>query len=179
MIEKAGVTDREPKATMRRTRSLEELVALGKNRVHAVMRRADGTIEDLGVAENLRTTVGRDWQADAMGNPTRPAAAVHIGLTADGTAPAIADTALTGELTTFGLARKAGTFAHTPGTDTYTLTAVFTAAAGITAVTVQKAGLFANATGGPLCFESLLSAPAAFGAEGDELTLVWTVDLEP
>ena len=48
---------------------------------------------------NLRTTVGRDWQANLMGNPANNgtgvyAAAAWIGLTADSTAPTLADTVL-------------------------------------------------------------------------------------
>jgi hypothetical protein len=50
-----------------RGRFIEELVRLGPNLVHAAILYPDGDVKDLGISQNLRTTVGADWQAGAMG----------------------------------------------------------------------------------------------------------------
>jgi hypothetical protein len=50
-----------------RGRKITELVRFGANKVHAAIIHTDGSIEDLGVSENLLTNIGRDWLADAMG----------------------------------------------------------------------------------------------------------------
>lgn len=152
----------------------QEWLTTTDNKVHARIIRADGTIEDLGTNHNLRTTAGLDWQADVMGNPTQPAEALHIGLTTDGTAPAAGDTTLTGEITTGGLARLAGTYAHTPGATSYTISGSWTASA--THTNVQKAGLFNASTGGVMAFETMLNAAATL-ASGDQLQVTWTINI--
>lgn len=144
------------------------------NLVHAWINRADGTREDLGIAENLRTTVGADWQADVMGNSTQPVSARWIALTTNSTAPAAGDTALTGEITTGGLGRAVGTYSHTNGTTSYKITNTFTATASHTAV--AKAGLFNAISGGTMVFTTLLSSTATL-ATNDTLTIEWTVNI--
>ena len=233
-----------------RGRTVEDLALLGKNQVHAVIHRRDGAIEDLGVATNLRTDAGDDWQSHSMGGrpgdtgtatsttatsltdtgkawttnawtghivvaggsigsivsntatvltignwlngdytagstPGGTSAydilpttfpAVYIGLTANNTAPAVTDTALTGEHTTGGLARARATYAHTVGTNTYTLTVTFNATATLTA---EKAGLFtgpSTTASGMMAFSTLLNAPANLVA-GDAITITWTVTI--
>lgn len=158
-----------------RGRSVEEDIArLQPNQVHAAIFRADGTVENLGIATNLRTTAGLDWQADVMGNSTQPAAARFIGLTTNATAPAAGDTTLTSEITTGGLGRVAGTYAHTPGATSYTITASWTASA--TQTNVAKAGLFTASSAGTMAFETLLNATATL-ASGDQLQVTWTVNI--
>jgi hypothetical protein len=68
-VEVVGIGDR---ATVQITRGrlVEQAVTLGPNQVHAVILRKDGSIEDLGISENLLTTVGRDLLAAGLGNPT-------------------------------------------------------------------------------------------------------------
>lgn len=46
---------------------LHTKVRLGPNHVHALLRRRDGSIEDLGVSTNLLTNSGRDLWAAAFG----------------------------------------------------------------------------------------------------------------
>lgn len=145
-----------------------------KNRVHAVITRKDGTVEDLGVSTNLRTNAGADWQADVMGNSTQPASARWIGVTTNTGAPAAGDTTLTGEFSTVGLSRAVGAYAHTTGTTSYTITVTFTATG--TATAVHKAGLFNAASAGTLVFETNLSSDATL-ASGDTLTITWTVNI--
>lgn len=101
----------------------------------------------------------------------------YIGLTTDTVAPAAGDTVLTSEITTGGLARALGTYAHTGAATSYTLSKTFSATAAFTAV--HKAGLFTASTlaaAGILAFESVLNADATL-ASGDSLALTWTVNI--
>ncbi len=158
-----------------RGRSLSDRVAtMRPNEVHAVIIRKDGTVEDLGITSNLRTTVGLDWQADVMGNATQPVSARWIALTTNATAPAAGDTTLTGEITTGGLGRAAGTYAHTAGVASYTISNTFTASATHTAV--AKAGLFTAITTGTMAFTTMLNNTATLDS-GDTLAVTWTINL--
>ncbi len=152
----------------------EDIASLQPNQVHAMIRRADGTIENLGVSTNLRTTAGLNWQADVMGHATQPMSARWIGLTTNTGAPAAGDTTLTGEIASGGLSRVVGTYAHTPDATSYTITASWTASATHTAV--HKAGLFNAASGGVMAFETNLNADATL-ASGDQLQVTWTVNI--
>ncbi len=154
---------------------IEDLLS-GKvpNHVHAIIRRANGVVEDLGISENLRTTVGADWQADVMGHTTQPAEAQWIGLTTNATAPAAGDTTLASEIASGGLTRAQGTYSHTNGTTSYKISHTFTASATHTAV--AKAGLFNASSSGTMAFETLLSSTATL-ASGDTLTIEWTINI--
>jgi uncharacterized membrane protein len=152
----------------------EDIASLQPNEVHAVIYRKDGTVENLGITTNLRTTAGLDWQADVMGNASQPASARWVGLTTNATAPAAGDTTLTSEIASGGLTRVAGTYAHTPGATSYTITASWTASATHTAV--AKAGLFNASSSGTMAFTTLLNATATL-ASGDQLQVTWTVNI--
>jgi hypothetical protein len=108
-------------------------------------------------------------------------AAWFMGLTATATAPSGTDTALTGEITTAGLTRKICPYAHTAGTNTYTLTPVFTAQAGDVPVTVAQIGVFNSMvvadTTLTMLFRTLLSATATLSAASDQLTVTETVTM--
>lgn len=151
-----------------------------KVNVHIVARHADGAPFYDQEIHNLRTTGGADWQASAMGNTaTQPASATYIGLTNDATAPAAGDCAasssactLTSEITTNGLARHQGTYAHTGGTASWTLAYTWTATG---AQGVQKAGMFNAASSGTMVFEAAFS-PVTL-ASSDTLTVTWTVSI--
>ena len=126
----------------------------------------------------MRTNAGRDLQARQMGDTASSATGVYapanfIGLTSNANAPTAASTALTGEITGGTLARKKGVYAHTNGTNSYTVTATFIADQS---VTVNKVGVFNAATGGTLAFESLLNAPAVL-VSGDQVQITETVTL--
>lgn len=101
------------------------------------------------------------------------APANYIGLTANANAPAAGDTTLPGEITSGTLARKQATYAHTNGTNSYTLTASFTSDQ---AVTLAKMGVFNAASGGTLVFETLLNATASL-VSGDQIQVTQTVTL--
>lgn len=126
----------------------------------------------------MRTNAGRDFQARVMGDTASTgtgsyAAANFIGLTANSTAPAAGSTTLTGEIASGTLNRAQATYAHTNGTNTYTLTRTFTSDQS---VTIAKIGVFNAATGGTLVFETLLNATATL-VSGDQLQITETVTL--
>lgn len=129
----------------------------------------------------LRTNAGADFQAKQMGGAaSATAVAKWMALTANATAPAAGDTTLTGEITTAGggLVRAAGTYAHTGGAASYTVSNTFTAnGSDSLPVTIAKAGVFDAASGGNLVFETLLTTTATLSASGDALTLTQTVTL--
>lgn len=130
----------------------------------------------------MLTNAGRDMVASAVGDRSgsRAAVADYIALTANTTAPAAGDTALTGEITTGGggLVRAAATYAHTNGTATLTLTKTFTAnGSDSLPVTVGKVGIFNASSGGALVWETLLGTTATLSASGDALTVTETITL--
>jgi hypothetical protein len=106
------------------------------------------------------------------------APAPWMALTANAGAAAGSDTTLTAEITTGGggLIRKLGTYAHTAGVASYTITTVFTAnGSDSLPVTIAKMGTFNSLTGGTMAFETLLSATATLTLSGDALTVTDTV----
>lgn len=132
------------------------------------------------VRPSLKTNAGNDFQANQMaGTPSATAVAKYVGITANATAPAAGDTTLTGEIATAGggLVRKAGTYAHTGGAASYTITTVFTTnASDVLPVTVAKRGIFDAAAAGNLVFSTLVTPTATLSAVGDQLTLTDTVN---
>lgn len=104
------------------------------------------------------------------------APARYIALTENAGAPAATDTALTGEITTGGLGRALGTYAHTLGAATLTLTKSFSVTASFPAV--HKAGLFqvSTASSSLLSFETALNADANV-VNGDTLQVTWTITI--
>lgn len=106
--------------------------------------------------------------------------ATWIALTANTSTPSTggSDTTLTGEITTAGggLIRASAVYAHTAGTNTYTLTKTFTANGSDTLpVTIAKIGVFQGQNGGRLLFETLLSTTATLSASGDNVQITETV----
>lgn len=100
----------------------------------------------------------------------------YMALTENASAASAADTALTGEITSGGCGRALATYAHTPGTGTYTLVKAYTVTGTFPAI--HKMGLFpvSTASVGPLIFETVLNADASV-VNGDTLTITETVTL--
>jgi hypothetical protein len=127
------------------------------------------------------------WWTSADGAGTTPAStnafliragtgpARFMGITTNTGAPAVGDTALTGEETANGLQRALATFAHTPGATTFTLVKTWTA--GATFTSEHKVGLFSGgfgaSGGGTLVADTVLNADATL-ASGDTLAVTWT-----
>lgn len=100
-----------------------------------------------------------------------------IGLTTDAGAPAAGDTTLASEITTGGMARALGLYAHTTSATSFTASKTFAATSGFTAI--HKAGFFTaltTAAGGLMGFETVLNADATV-ANGDSLAVTWTVNI--
>lgn len=128
----------------------------------------------------MRTNAGADFQANVMGSTgVQPAAANYIALSSDATPPAAADTTMSGEINNAGggINRAQAAYAHTNGTQVYTLTKTFTAnALDGSANTIRKVGVFNAATGGTLVFETAVTAPPTL-VSGDQVTITETVQL--
>lgn len=125
-----------------------------------------------------RTNAGRDHQARVMGDNASTgtgsyASGSYIGLTANDDAPAAGNTTLAGEISSGTLVRAQAIFAHTSGTNLYTLTKTFTSDQSIT---VNKIGIFTAASGGVLCFEALLDAPVTLRS-GDQIQITHAVQV--
>lgn len=105
------------------------------------------------------------------------ASARFIGLSNDGTAPAVGNTAMASEITANGLGRALATFAHTGGTTTFTQTKTWTCATAPQAA--QIAGLltggYGAAGGGILVLHTQFTAASL--QIGDSLQLTWTITL--
>jgi hypothetical protein len=111
---------------------------------------------------------------DTAGNGTGAyAAANYVAVTADVTTPAATDTTLPGEVGSGTLVRVQASYAHTTGTDSYTLSNVFTSDQTIT---LAKIGIFNAASAGVLVFEELLPETAPLYS-GDQVLIVATIDI--
>ena len=123
------------------------------------------------------TSAGKDFQAAQMfGTAPGTNGANYIAMTANNTAPAVADTTLAGEFAAAsgGLNRVIGTYAHTAGTGTTTVTKTFTANANDGASnTINKAGLFNLSAAGVLVLETVMPNPPTLVAS-DSITVTWT-----
>ena len=140
--------------------------------------RGDNCIFTDNWSHNLRTTGGADWQANAMGTTgAQPATATYIALTNDATAAAAGDCAagstactLASEVSTNGLARHVATYAHTNGTNTWSLSYTWTASG---TQSVQKAGMFNASSSGTMTFEANFTQVNLVST--DTFTETWTV----
>jgi hypothetical protein len=107
------------------------------------------------------------------------ASARFIALTTNSGAASATDTALTGEITSGGCGRALGTFARgsnpSGGSGSFTLTKAFSVTSTFTAI--HKAGLFCcltSAGADPMVLETVLNVDATV-ANGDTLTLTWSI----
>ena len=125
---------------------------------------------------NLLTNSGRDaFHALAYTNTSAGTRGYgFIALTANSGSPAATDTALTGEISTGGLARAdATTKTHSSGTNSTTLQHTFTASATHTAVV--KAALFNAASAGTMAHINTFTSVTLQSA--DTLQVTWTLTL--
>jgi len=126
------------------------------------------------------TNAGRDHAlACVYTTSAQPAAGNYMAVSANATAPSTASTTLPGEITTGGggLVRAQGTYAHTGGQATATLSKTFTAnGSDSLPVTLAKVGILnATPTGGTLVHETLLNTTSTLTISGDSTTITETV----
>jgi hypothetical protein len=130
---------------------------------------------------NAITETGVDFIVDQLSDSPGTAPAQFIGLTSTDITPDDDNTSLAGEIDTAGgLDRKAGTFGGytattTDNDDNYTITATFTADTTYNAV--QGAGLFTDVTPGSDTMVAINEFSSVNLANGDQLTITWTIDL--
>ena len=130
----------------------------------------DGTVYYDQWVHNLRTNAGINWQYGQMAGGTA-AVCTYIALSNDSGTPAATDTAVASEITSNGLARAAGTPAHTSNATSYTLSYTFTATG---AQSAQKAGMLNASSAGTLCFENTFTAVSM--QTNDTLAVTWTIN---
>jgi hypothetical protein len=121
---------------------------------------------------NLITSAGKDFIAAQVGGAGGTATAQYIALTNTAITPAAGDTSLSGEISTNGLGRALGTYAHTAGTNTFTISKTFTATGSQSA---QAAGLFTASSSGTMMAENTFTSVSL--AANDQLTITWTITL--
>lgn len=124
----------------------------------------------------MRTNAGRDLQARVMGDPNSSgedtyAPAATMSFSSNTAAPDAENTALPGRIDTGVFAPQVAAYAHTNGTDSYTLSRVVTAD---TPVTISKVGV--EQPDGTLVYEVLLTDPVT-AVSGDTVTITVTVTL--
>lgn len=140
------------------------------------IRDKDGNLKHRSEQKNLRTSVGADfWDTQLFKVGAAGTTANFIALTTDATAPASGDTTLTSEETTNGLARAQAADAHTGGTSTSVLTKTFTYT-GSSSKVIAKVGLFTAISSGILVLETLLTSTGTVNANGDTITVTWTIN---
>lgn len=146
------------------------------NVVEAIFRDRFGNITSQSKVTNLRTNVGADfWDAQLFKVATAGATANFIAITTDATAPAATDTTLASEETTNGLARAQAADAHTAGASSSVLSKTFTYT-GSTSKVIAKVGLFNASSAGTLVLSTLLGSTGTVNANGDTLTISWTIN---
>lgn len=142
--------------------------------VEIIGRHADGTIFYQYETHNIVTNAGVSFLQAQLSGTSASTPAKFIALTTNTTAPAYADTALTGEITDGGLARATGTYTAgtaSNGDVTWTITHTFTASAAHTGV--DKAGLLTANAAGTLFAETTFASVNL--ASSDTLSITWTV----
>lgn len=128
---------------------------------------------------NLVVNAGLNWLADIMGNTSTPAVNAqcnYIGLSNGAGTPAAGDTALATtvgtEITTNGLTRAQGTYAHTSNATTFTIAKTFTATG---AQSAQAGAVFTAVSAGTMCYEDTFTSATL--ATNDTLTVTWTITI--
>lgn len=109
----------------------------------AVLKKASGEFETT-FKDNIIVNAGFDLICDCLGKAaSRPAVISHIGVGTGTTAAAAAQTTLVTQLI-----RQAATYAHTAGTQVFTMDTTF--AAGVATGAITEAGVFNAASGGSM-----------------------------
>ena len=128
---------------------------------------------------NLLVNAGRDaLHAQHLSTSAPPATFNYMCVSANATAASAANTTLPAEITTAGggLLRAQATYAHTAGTNTSTLTKVFTVnGSDSLPVTIAKIGVLNAVTVGTLGYETLLNTSATLSLSGDNVAITHTI----
>jgi len=138
------------------------------------VKRANGT-EELICKDNpnLLTTAGRDWIHGQVYNAGTTDEAKYIALSTDSNGSSTAHTSVAGEIVTNGLERAAGTVTHVAGTNSTTISNIFTSNGSFTGV--QLVGLLTASSSGTLVHENTFT-PVNL-EQYDQLTISWQLTL--
>ena len=159
----------------------------GYNRVDAVIKRSTGQIERLWPSYNARVNKGAALTASllsgsSLGSISSPLPPKYIALSTSVLTPVATDTTLTGETVVSGLARAAATAGGysapsvLDGGATFTQSYTFTNTPG-GAITINSTALFDASSSGNMFAEANLSAPVSIPNAGDQVSIVWTVNV--
>ena len=146
--------------------------------IHAVITRADGTVEDLGVGHNSRVAAGWVAQYANMWTGTQVAQFNYVALSQNsGLTPTLSDTTLSQEITGGGLQRVQVTPTFTAmstlgGSGVATFQKTYTCSAG--PLSVYGASLFNAASAGTL-YNTMLLASSATLQTNDQLSLTISI----
>lgn len=154
--------------------ALSEHVNLPRASAYIVHRNAAGDILGAETVHNVITTAGRDFlhQQGYKDTGLGSNGLNYIALSNDTLTETSASTTLSSEITTNGLGRAQGTYAHTGGTNTTTITKTFTASGTQSA---QKAALFTASSAGTM--NHALSFTQRNLSSGDTLAVTFTITL--
>jgi hypothetical protein len=124
---------------------------------------------------NLLTNAGKDFffQQCYKDSGLGANGTYFVGVTTTAITPAVGDTTLSGELSTNGFSRAAGTYAHTAGQTTTTVTITYTASGVPSPNTVQGGALFTAASSGTMSHIFIFTSTAF--AINDQLQLIITI----
>ena len=152
---------------------LQEKVKVHRATAHFQHIR-DGKVIWEGDALNVKTTAGIDFTfAQTYGTSAQANGLNYIALSNDALTETTASTTLSSEIAANGLSRAQGTYAHTAGTSTATISKTFTCSTSSQAV--QKAALFSAASSGTM--HHALSFTQRPLQVGDQLTVTFTITI--
>lgn len=162
-------------------RTTEEVFHMHSD-VEVIVRDKSGNLKSHSIQKNLRTNGGADfWNTQlfgASGINGQAKTAGYMAITTNATAASATDTTLTSEETTNGLARTAQlTPTHSAGATSSVFTNTFTYTGG-SSKAIAKVGLFNDtfANGGTLVLETVLASTGTVNANGDTITITWTIN---
>jgi hypothetical protein len=159
---------------------------LNQDAGYIIVAAVSATSVTQGIIVSNTSTAGTVWTVVSWSNGTpsatggyiilgQPAGMAYLAVTSDAVAPGAGDTTLASEATTNGFSRVAGTYAHTGGTNTFTISNTFTASGTLT---VNKEAMFNSgyvaSPSGTMGFESAEPNPPTL-VSGDTLAQTVTV----
>lgn len=155
-------------------RKFGDVVVLQRARADIEHRDAKGRLLWRGSAKNLITNAGRDFLHNQGYKETGlgTVGLCYIALSNDTVGETASSTTLSTEIAANGLTRAIGTYAHTAGTNTSTITKTFTATGTQSA---QKAALFTASSGGTM--NHVLAFTQRNLINGDTLAITFTITL--
>jgi hypothetical protein len=131
-------------------------------------------VVDTQTVWNVKTTAGIDFTfAQTYGTSAQANGLNYIALSNDSLTETTASTTLSNEITTNGLARHIGSYAHSAGASTATISYTFTCATNPQAA--QKAALFSATSSGTM--HHVLSFTQRSLQVGDQLAVTFTITL--